>query len=236
MKQKAMINSWMNTIPVFRRVAEKFLPRTVVDHMKRYLLIPTGVVFAVALLVYGAACPSKSQTANPAANLNEQSMIAPDFELKSLDGRTVKVSDFRGKVLVLNFWATYCAPCRVETPWLIDFYRQYKTLGLEIVGVSMDDGGPEQVKDFVKEMNIDYTILVGNHTVGDAYGGTRFLPQSFLIDREGRIVKRIFGIRSKSDFEGNIKQLLDHRIDDVGVKVTPAGETYGPMKGLNILD
>jgi cytochrome c biogenesis protein CcmG/thiol:disulfide interchange protein DsbE len=109
---------------------------------------------------------------------------------------------------VLNFWATYCAPCRVETPWLTDFYRQYKTQGLEIVGVSMDDGGQEQVNDFVKEMNVDYTILIGNHIVGDAYGGTRFLPQTFLIDRQGRIVKSLLGIQSRSDVEENIKQLL----------------------------
>src|SRR3984893_4584128 len=190
--------------------------------MKRNLLILIGIMFAMALLVYGASRTSKSQAADSAVDGNGKSRVAPDFELKSLDGRIVKLSDFRGKAVVLNFWATYCAPCRVETPWLIDFYRQYKTQGLEIIGVSMDDGGPEQVNDFVKEMNIDYTILVGNHTVGDAYGGTRFLPQSFLIDREGRIVKSIFGIKSKSDFEENIKQLLGRKIDNVGVKVTQA--------------
>lgn len=180
--------------------------------MKRSLLILIGIIFGVALLVYGASRASKSQSANPAGDAKERSMIAPDFELKSLDGRTVKLSDFRGKAVVLNFWATYCAPCRVETPWLIDSYRQYKTQGLEIVGVSMDDGDQQQVDDFVKEIKVNYTILMGNHTVGDAYGGTRFLPQTFLIDREGRIVKSILGIKSQSDFEENIKQLvgIDH--------------------------
>jgi peroxiredoxin len=74
--------------------------------------------------------------------------------------------------------------------------------------VSMDDGGQQQGDDFVKEMNVNYTILMGNHTVGYRYGGTRFLPQTFLIDREGRIVKSLLGIQSKSDFEENIKQLL----------------------------
>src|ERR1700681_1544743 len=177
--------------------------------MKRSLLILVGIMFAVGLMVYGASRKSgatKSQTAEPGAN--EQTMIAPDFELKALDGRTVKLSDFRGEAVVLNFWATYCAPCRVETPWLTDAYRQYKTQGLEIVGVSMDDGGQQQVSDFVKEMNVNYTILIGNHTVGDAYGGARFLPQTFLIDREGRIVKIVLGIQSKGDFEENIRQLL----------------------------
>jgi len=133
---------------------------------------------------------------------------APDFELKSLDGRAVKLSDFRGKVVVLNFWATWCAPCRVETPWLIDFYRRYKEQGLEVVGVSMDDGDQEHVADFVKEMGVNYTVLLGNHAVGDAYGGARFLPQTFFIDRNGNIIKHSFGIKSKSDFEEAIKQSL----------------------------
>lgn len=196
----------MNSIPVVPQHGGEILT-TVVGYMKSNLLI-LGIMSAMALLVYGASRTSKSQTANPAAGGDGQSRLAPDFELKSLDGRAVKLSDFRGKVVVLNFWATYCAPCRVETPWLIDFYRQYKTQGLEIVGVSMDDGDRQQVSDFVKEMNIDYSILMGNHTVGDAYGGTRFLPQSFLIDREGRIVKSMLGIQSKSDLEENIRQLL----------------------------
>src|ERR1700674_5381123 len=155
----------MNGISVFRSMAEKFLRRTVVDFMKRNLLILIGTMFAVALLVYGASRTSQSQTADPTAAANGQSRVAPDFELKSLDGRTVRLSDFHGKAVVLNFWATYCAPCRVETPWLTDFYRQYKTQGLEIVGVSMDDGGQQQVNDFVKEMNVDYTILIGNDIV-----------------------------------------------------------------------
>src|ERR1700730_18386155 len=125
--------------------------------MKRNLLILIGIMFAVALLVYGASCTSKSQTTNPAADANGHSRVAPDFELKSLDGLTVKHSDFRGKAVVLNFWATYCAPFRVETPWLTDFYRQYKTQGLKIVGVSMDDGDQQQVDDFVKEIKVNYT-------------------------------------------------------------------------------
>jgi len=134
---------------------------------------------------------------------------APDFELKSLDGRAVKLSDFRGKVVVLNFWATWCAPCRVETPWLVDLYRQYKEQGLEVVGVSMDDGDQEHVADFVKEMGINYTVIMGNHTVGDAYGGARFLPQTFFIGRDGKIIKHSFGIKSKSDLEEAIKQSLN---------------------------
>ncbi|HYX30198.1 MAG TPA: TlpA disulfide reductase family protein, partial [Pyrinomonadaceae bacterium] len=128
---------------------------------------------------------------------------------KSLDGRSLKLSDFRGKAVVLNFWATYCAPCRVEMPWLIDLYKQYHARGLEIIGISMDDDvEQQQVADFVREINVNYPILLGNHTVADAYGGTQFLPKTLFIDREGRIAGATTGMKSKSDFENVIKQLL----------------------------
>jgi peroxiredoxin len=94
-------------------------------------------------------------------------------------------------------------------PWLIDFYARYKSQGLETVGISMDDGDQEQVAAFVKEFNVNYTIVMGNHSVGDVYGGARFLPQTFLVDRDGRIVKSVVGIKSKQDFEESIKLLLD---------------------------
>lgn len=180
--------------------------------MKRNLIIVIGIVFAMAILVYGVARKSgisKAQAADPAAAATAQTKPAPDFELKTLDGRTVKLSDFRGKAMVLNFWATYCGPCRVEMPWLIDFYARYKSQGLEIVGISMDDGDQEQVAAFGKEFNVNYTIVMGNHAVGDAYGGARFLPQTFLVNREGRIIKSIVGIKSRNDFEESIKLLLD---------------------------
>ena len=180
--------------------------------MKRNLLILTGIICAVAIMVYGVSRKSgtsKAQAAGSTAAVSAPRKPAPDFELKTLDGRTVKLSDFRGKAMVVNFWATYCGPCRVEMPWLIDFYARYKTQGLEIVGVSMDDGDQEQVAAFVKEFNVNYTIVMGNHAVGDAYGGARFLPQTFLVDREGRITKSIVGIKSRNDFEESVRLLLD---------------------------
>src|SRR5438105_3752803 len=89
---------------------------------------------------------------------NSQPKPAPQFELKTLDGRVVKLLDFRSKAVILNFWATWCAPCRVETPWLVELYHDYKGEGLEIVGISMDDGGPHLVEKFVHEMNVNYTV------------------------------------------------------------------------------
>jgi len=138
--------------------------------------------------------------------------IAPGFALRSLDGRTVKLSDFRGKAVLLNFWATWCAPCRIEMPWLVEFYKQYQSQGLEIVGVSMDDAGQETaVAEFIKEHNVNYPILIGNNDVADLYGGLRFLPQTLFIDREGNIVKTMYGIKSKEDFEHSIKEFVGQR-------------------------
>src|SRR5438132_5740083 len=179
--------------------------------MKSRTFIILGVITVVTLSIYGSLRASRIFHSQAAASGSVDGATlepAQEFELKSLDGRTMELSDFRGKVIVLNFWATWCAPCRVETPWLVDLYRQYKEQGLEVVGVSMDDGDQEHVADFVKEMGINYTVLMGSHGVGDAYGGLRFLPQTFFIGRDGKIIKHSFGTNSKSDFEDAIKQSL----------------------------
>jgi len=97
----------------------------------------------------------------------------------------------------------------VEMPWLVDLYKQYHDQGLEIIGVSMDDDGEQQrIADFVREININYPILLGNHTVGDAYGGTQLLPKTLLIDRKGTISSSIVGMKSKSELESAVKSLL----------------------------
>ena len=175
--------------------------------MRRQILAVTAVV--AALLLYGAVRWSHHPAAAGAAGAPRP---APDFTLQSLDGRTVRLSDFRGKAVVLNFWATWCAPCRVEMPWLVELSRRYRAQGVEVVGVSLDDPGQEQeVAKFARERNVDYTILLGSNAVGDAYGGARFLPQTFFIDRDGRIVKSTVGITTESDLEKNIRELAQGR-------------------------
>jgi peroxiredoxin len=133
---------------------------------------------------------------------------APAFSLKTLDGRSIELSSFRGKVVLLNFWATWCAPCRVEMPWLVDFYNRYQAQGLEIVGVSVDDDARDKVAAFIRARNVNYTIVLKDENVGDAYGGLRFLPQTFFIGRNGNIIKHTFGVRGKDDFENEIRQAL----------------------------
>jgi peroxiredoxin len=130
---------------------------------------------------------------------------APDFTLKTLDGRTVRLADLRGKVVLLNFWATWCAGCRVEMPRFVEQYRMHHTQGLEIVGVSMDDAGNDAVAAFVAAHHINYTIVRGNDAVAKAYGGVRFLPQTFVIDRKGEIVRTIIGPPE----EGELDELIE---------------------------
>ncbi len=179
--------------------------------MKKKSIIIAGITIALAILIYGASWRSPARSSRVSLGAPDKSVPrpAPDFELITLDGRAVKLSDFRGKSLVLNFWATYCGPCRVEMPWLIDLYKQYRSQGLEIFGVSMDDDGEQQrVADFVREIGVNYTILLGNHTVGDAYRAARFLPQTFFINRDGQITGSATGMKSKQEFETYINQLL----------------------------
>jgi len=173
--------------------------------------IVCGGLAVLATFIYGAsrhAPEERSAAYIPGANSAAQ-RIAPDFELKTLAGRKVKLSDFRGKVVVLNFWATYCGPCRVEMPWLVDLSKQYRSRGLEVIGVSMDDEGEQkQVTDFVREIGVPYPILLGNHTVGDAYGGAHLLPQTFFIDRDGTIAESAIGMKTKKEFDRIVRELL----------------------------
>lgn len=132
---------------------------------------------------------------------------APDFVLEDLQGKKVKLSDFRGKAVLLNFWATWCGPCKVEMPWFVELQKQYGPQGLEIVGVALDDSGRDTISKFAKEMGVNYTILQGQDSVGDAYGAMG-LPTSYFIDRNGKIVESVSGLLARSEIEGDIKKAL----------------------------
>ncbi len=170
---------------------------------------PRAVLLAAALslAVLAAACNS-SKPVNAEAKSANGRKPAPDFALKDSDGRTVRLSDFRGKVVMVNFWATWCGPCRIEIPWFVDFQRKNRDRGLVIIGVSMDDEGWEAVTPFVKSLGINYRVVLGNDDVAQAYGGVDALPTTFLIDRQGNIATVHVGLAAKSDFEDGIDQLL----------------------------
>ncbi|MGC1372684.1 MAG: TlpA disulfide reductase family protein [Candidatus Sulfotelmatobacter sp.] len=169
-------------------------------------LVVVAVVVALGLYV------GYHHARRPSASLGPrllQSGPAPDFSLEALNGKTTKLSDFRGKAVLLNFWATWCGPCKIEMPWFVDLQKEYGSQGLQIVGVAMDDASKEDIAKFAKDMGVNYPILIGKEAVGDEYGGVPALPETFLIARDGRIVDRIIGLRGKAEIEDAIKKALN---------------------------
>ena len=143
-----------------------------------------------------------------AADSDSTPIAAPDWQLRNLEGQPVKLSDFKGRVVVLNFWATWCPPCRAEIPDLVSLQKQYATQGLVVVGISMDKGGPARVAAVASELEINYPVVMGNAEVSAAYGGIRGLPTTFIVDRKGNLVGGLEGETNRGELEGKIKPAL----------------------------
>jgi peroxiredoxin len=133
---------------------------------------------------------------------------APNFRLRSLDGKFVQLDSLRGKVVAVNFWATWCGPCRAEIAGFLDVYKENKSKGLEIVGISLDEEGWEVVRPFAERFKITYPVVMGTGRVVTDYGDIRAIPTTFIIDKEGNIAKRHVGYLPKPLFEKIIKELL----------------------------
>lgn len=176
------------------------------------------VAVGTALSLGYTAC-APSTVVRAAVKDSKDRKGAPDFALKDAAGKVVRLSDYRGKVVLLDFWATWCGPCQVEIPWFIDFQRKHKSEGFEVIGVSMDDDAWTAITPFVKEKGINYRIVLGDEKTGDQYGGVEALPTTFIIDREGRIASIHVGLAGKKDFEDAIEKLLQ-----APVAAAPAGK------------
>jgi len=143
---------------------------------------------------------------------------APAFTLSDLNGNKVSLASYKGKAVQLNFWATWCAPCKIETPWLIELEKQYQPQGFEILGVSFDDLDKDDPKLLAKDkaeivktvaaLHIPYPVLIDGDTISKPYGDTEVYPTSFFIDRNGKIVGASFGLTSKAELESNIRKAL----------------------------
>jgi len=147
-----------------------------------------------------------SNTENKVVNPDENK--APDFTLKSFDGKTVKLSDYKGQVIIIDFWATWCPPCRKGIPDLISIQNDYKN-DVVIIGISLD--GEKTLKDvpgFVKSYAINYPIVYGDDKVVAAYGGIEGIPTAFVVDRKGNIVDKHVGLVPKDTYVNKIKELL----------------------------
>jgi thiol-disulfide isomerase/thioredoxin len=133
---------------------------------------------------------------------------AEDFSLKTASGSTIQLSKLRGKVVLVNFWATWCGPCRAEIPDFSEVYKKYRAKGFEIIGISLDQDGWNSVSSFVKKYGIPYPVVLGDGKVVDQYGGFEFIPTSFLVDQQGNIVDQHTGAWSKAVLEKKLKGLL----------------------------
>jgi peroxiredoxin len=175
--------------------------------VKRDPVVIIVVVLVVTfMLVFGIRKARRQGTAGQASVGDMK--IAPDFTLQSLDGKTVHLSDFRGKAVLLNFWATWCEPCKIEMPWIVDLQKQYASQGLQVVGVAMDDVGAAEISKFTRQMGVNYPVVIGKDETSDAYGGLPFLPTTFYIGRDGKIVDKVFGIKGRSEIEDDVKKAL----------------------------
>lgn len=168
-------------------------------------------VLAISLALLFSGCSGRPSGTASAKTARDRK-LAPDFTLKDANGKSVKLSDFRGKVVLLNFWATWCGPCALEIPWFVEFQQQLKSRGLEVVGVSMDEDGWTAIKPFMAEHKMNYHVLLGDDSVSQLYGGVDSLPTTFILDRDGRIaVPPHVGLAGKNEYLQEIQNVLNEK-------------------------
>jgi thiol-disulfide isomerase/thioredoxin len=187
--------------------------------MKKTALI---AIAAIAVIVLAAHFADKATRLHVSGGLKKADSAgagkpAPDFTLKSVDGKNVNLAQYRGKVVLVNFWATWCDPCRIEIPWLIEMQQKYSAKGFTVLGIAMDEEGKSVVAPFVEKEKFDvngnpslmnYPIVIGDEQVVDKFGGLFGYPTSVLISRDGKQIKRITGLISYDEIASAIESQL----------------------------
>jgi cytochrome c biogenesis protein CcmG/thiol:disulfide interchange protein DsbE len=177
-----------------------------INHARRNAWILVVLVIVVTFMLLAPRLvkdkPMSTITSDP------KGQAAPDFVLKDIQGNTVRLSDYRGKAVVVNFWATWCPPCKTEMPWLVDLENKYRSQGLEIIGVALDEASNDEIAKFARNMKLNYSVVIGDDNTADAYGNVQMLPTTFYIDRSGTIVERVVGITGRGEIEDYMKEAL----------------------------
>ena len=207
--------------------------------MKRNTLVITAVLFILAVFAWAgwanwelrrqaaerrlASAPQSQLVPDAAGGEAEyisplKGKPAPEFALEDLSDKKVSLASYKGKEVLINFWATWCGPCKIETPWLIELRNQYTARGFEVLGVSTDDidrgdpqklsGEKQEIARFADEMHIPYPVLIDGDSLSKPYGGLDAMPTSFFVDRNGTVVAAQMGLTSKDDIEANIRKAL----------------------------
>jgi cytochrome c biogenesis protein CcmG, thiol:disulfide interchange protein DsbE len=177
--------------------------------MRRAVLIVVAVVLVIGIwkLSHRSYAGSGGLSGALANKGNLKGAPAPGFSLTDLTGQPLVLANYRGKVVLLDFWATWCAPCREEIPHFIALQDKYREQGLEVIGISMDDG-PKPVQEFYRRFKMNYPVAVGTEQVAEAYGGVYGLPVTFLLDRDGRVVAKYTGAVEMATVEQQVQSLL----------------------------
>jgi thiol-disulfide isomerase/thioredoxin len=134
---------------------------------------------------------------------------APAFNVRTLEGKPLRLADLKNKPVILDFWATWCGPCRASMPHLSSMQSRYEKQGLSVVGMSVDDGGPQNVKKFASQLGVKFTLAMANDEILDAYGPIRSIPTTFFINRKGDIVRRVVGYIDGETMEDYVKEILE---------------------------
>ena len=176
--------------------------------------LPTAVLLVVlvaAMFFTGRYLANRSRAgaARPARISGDaKGQLAPEFELRDLAGKNVRLSDYHGKVVLLNFWATWCPPCKEEMPWFVDLQQRYGAQGLQVIGVAMDDSDQKTIESFAKRLGVNYPVLLGKESIAQAYGDVQFRPDTFYIGRDGKIVLHVQGLVNRKEIEEHVKKAL----------------------------
>ena len=179
--------------------------------LKNIMKSRLGIVLAAAALALGARAALKPRPLAAAGFIQLQNLashpLAPDFTLTDTHGSKLRLSDYKGKVVLLDFWATWCGPCRVEIPWFVEMQQKYSDRGFVVIGIATRDNA-DAVEKFYQQFHLNYPVAMGNDALSEQYGGLIGLPTSFVIGRDGRIYSEHTGTTGKDVFEGEIEQLL----------------------------